>query len=243
MEGLAAALRAMGFDGPGTTEDELWELGSRDAILEHLLELADERLEARAKEVGEDDWATVERLVLLRTIDSLWVEHLTEIDDMRRGIGLRGYAQQDPLNEFRKEAFRLYEELRGADPPPGRDDDLPGQRDAPASSRVQPVGSRRGGERRRRRVCVGASTARRLARRTVDSTRLRSGIGWPLGSPIAGGLAAGPDGSSACARRVPGAPASGEAEAGLHADRGSGSAATTPAGADPARSTRSATAR
>jgi preprotein translocase subunit SecA len=54
----------------------------------------------------------VERHVLLRTIDSLWVEHLTEIDDMRRGIGLRGYAQQDPLNEFRREAFELYGELR-----------------------------------------------------------------------------------------------------------------------------------
>jgi preprotein translocase subunit SecA len=51
--------------------------------------------------------------VLLRTIDSLWVEHLTEVDDMRRGIGLRGYAQQDPLNEFRREAYRLYEELSG----------------------------------------------------------------------------------------------------------------------------------
>ena len=40
------------------------------------------------------------------------MEHLTELDDMRRGIGLRGYAQQDPLNEFRREAFSLYEELR-----------------------------------------------------------------------------------------------------------------------------------
>ena len=62
-------------------------------------------------EHGEEVWSQVERFVLLRTIDSLWVEHLTELDDMRRGIGLRGYAQQDPLNEFRKEAFRLYEEL------------------------------------------------------------------------------------------------------------------------------------
>ncbi len=113
MEALATALRMMGLDGPGTTEDELWELGGSDAILEHLLDLADARLEAREKEVGEVDWATVERLVLLRSIDSLWVEHLTEIDDMRRGIGLRGYAQQDPLNEFRREAYRLYEELRG----------------------------------------------------------------------------------------------------------------------------------
>ena len=61
---------------------------------------------------GAADWSKVERFVLLRTIDSLWVEHLTELDDMRRGIGLRGYAQQDPLNEYRREAFRMYEEFR-----------------------------------------------------------------------------------------------------------------------------------
>ncbi|MBA2381269.1 MAG: preprotein translocase subunit SecA [Chloroflexi bacterium] len=112
MEALAAALKAMGLEGEGTTEDELWDIGSRDDILEHLLELADGRLEARAAQIGEADWSLVERHVLLRTIDSLWVEHLTEIDDMRRGIGLRGYAQQDPLNEFRREAFELYGELR-----------------------------------------------------------------------------------------------------------------------------------
>jgi preprotein translocase subunit SecA len=113
MEGLAAALGSMGLDGPGTTDDELWELGGREQIADHLHQLAEERLEAREREVGESDWGLVERLVLLRTIDSLWIEHLTELDDMRRGIGLRGYAQQDPLNEFRREAYRLYEELRG----------------------------------------------------------------------------------------------------------------------------------
>jgi preprotein translocase subunit SecA len=114
MEGLEAAIKAMGLgDEPGMTEDDLWDLGGRDAIREHLLDAADAKLEAKVAEIGEEDWSTVERLVLLRTIDSLWVEHLTEVDDMRRGIGLRGYAQQDPLNEFRKEAYRLYEELRG----------------------------------------------------------------------------------------------------------------------------------
>jgi preprotein translocase subunit SecA len=113
IEGLVAALHGMGIDGDGTSDDELWELGSREAIAEHLHVLAEEKLESREREVGEQDWALVERLVLLRTIDSLWVEHLTELDDMRRGIGLRGYAQQDPLNEFRREAYRLYEELRG----------------------------------------------------------------------------------------------------------------------------------
>jgi preprotein translocase subunit SecA len=113
LEGLSAALVAMGLSGEGTSADDLWDAGGHEAIAQHVRDLADERLAARAAEVGEADWSMVERMVLIRTIDSLWVEHLTELDDMRRGIGLRGYAQQDPLNEFRREAFRLYEELRG----------------------------------------------------------------------------------------------------------------------------------
>jgi preprotein translocase subunit SecA len=113
VDGLSAALVAMGLGGTETTADTLWEQGGRDAIADYVRELADDRLAAREAEVGDEDWAQVERIVLLRTIDSLWVEHLTEVDDMRRGIGLRGYAQQDPLNEFRREAFRMYEELRG----------------------------------------------------------------------------------------------------------------------------------
>ena len=94
------------------------------------------RSSAKAEPTATRTGRIVERLVLLRTIDSLWVEHLTELDDMRRGIGLRGYAQQDPLNEFRKEAFRLYEELRGPHPPPGRDHDLPGDRHPRAAQTV-----------------------------------------------------------------------------------------------------------
>ena len=86
---------------------------TREELVEHMRQLADDQLEAREQEHGEEVWSQVERFVLLRTIDSLWVEHLTELDDMRRGIGLRGYAQQDPLNEFRSEAYRLYEELSG----------------------------------------------------------------------------------------------------------------------------------
>ncbi len=112
VDGLSQQLIAMGLTGDATSADTIWEQGGREAIAEYLREVADERLATREAEVGEDDWAQVERIVLLRTIDSLWVEHLTEVDDMRRGIGLRGYAQQDPLNEFRREAFRMYEELR-----------------------------------------------------------------------------------------------------------------------------------
>jgi preprotein translocase subunit SecA len=115
-EGIADLVLELGRMGIGRDRVDpaaLLELRSPAAIAEHLREVGDEMLEAKETEVGAEAWATIERFVLLRTIDALWVEHLTELDDMRRGIGLRGYAQQDPLNEFRKEAFRLYEELSG----------------------------------------------------------------------------------------------------------------------------------
>ncbi len=139
----------MGLTGEGTSADELWELRSREAIIEHLRDLADEQLAAKSAEVGEEDWKTVERLVLIRTIDSLWVEHLTELDDMRRGIGLRGYAQQDPLNEFKREAFQLYDELRGLIRHGVASVHLPGDRHPPA-------GDPAGGD-----PAVAASLARR----------------------------------------------------------------------------------
>ncbi|MDP8904196.1 MAG: preprotein translocase subunit SecA [Chloroflexota bacterium] len=112
-DALARALATMGFEGANLDADGLAEIGVREDILEHLRGAVDEMLEARERTYGAEVWSQVERAVLLRTIDSLWVEHLTELDDLRRGVGLRGYGGIDPLNEFKKEAFRLYEELRG----------------------------------------------------------------------------------------------------------------------------------
>ncbi|HJP89659.1 MAG TPA: preprotein translocase subunit SecA [Candidatus Limnocylindrales bacterium] len=110
---LLLELHRMGLGPDRISHDELVGLRSANAVSEHIREVADKLLETREQEVGPDAWATIERFVLLRSIDTLWVEHLTELDDMRRGIGLRGYSQQDPLNEFKKEAFGLYEELSG----------------------------------------------------------------------------------------------------------------------------------
>lgn len=59
------------------------------------------------------DFTEVEKGVLIRSIDQLWVEHLETIDYLRRGIGLRGYGQRDPLVEYKKESYRLYQELLG----------------------------------------------------------------------------------------------------------------------------------
>ncbi len=71
-----------------------------------------EAYERKRSETGEEGIAVLERVVLLRVIDSLWVEHLTAVDDMRRGIGLRAYSQRDPLNEFKVEAYRMFDELK-----------------------------------------------------------------------------------------------------------------------------------
>jgi hypothetical protein len=111
MAGLVAAVEAIGLGGPDLSEDALWDLRSSEAIAVFLKDRAAEKLVQKDEENSEE-WALIERLVLLRTIDSIWVEHLTEVDEMRQGIGLRGFAQEDPLNAFKKEAFVLYEEMR-----------------------------------------------------------------------------------------------------------------------------------
>jgi preprotein translocase subunit SecA len=82
----------MGLEGDDLGADALAEIGVREDLIEHLKNAVDHTLERREQQLGPEVWAQVERLILLRTIDTLWVDHLTELDDMRRGIGLRGYA-------------------------------------------------------------------------------------------------------------------------------------------------------
>jgi preprotein translocase subunit SecA len=113
VDALSRDLLAMGLPERDVAPERLAGLGGIEPAREHLDALAERVLADREREVGEADWATVERLVLLRTVDSLWVEHLTELDDLRHGIYLRGYAQTDPVNAFKKEAFGLYQELQG----------------------------------------------------------------------------------------------------------------------------------
>jgi preprotein translocase subunit SecA len=113
LEALARGMEGLGIEVEGISADDLADLSNREAIVEALLDAADQMLESKETQYGEEVWALVERLVLLRTMDQLWVDHLTELDDFRRGVGLRGYGGTDPLNEFKREAFQLYEELRG----------------------------------------------------------------------------------------------------------------------------------
>jgi preprotein translocase subunit SecA len=99
---------------PDLPDDALQlEAGVRmDAAVEAALDIIEDRYEALEDEVGEETQRLVERLVLLRTIDSMWVEHLTAVEDLRQGIGLRAFAQQDPLVAYKREAHDMWEQFR-----------------------------------------------------------------------------------------------------------------------------------
>jgi len=65
----------------------------------------------RKKEFGGDDLKSLERFIMLQIIDNEWVRHLQDMEHMKEGIGLRGYGQLDPLREYQKEGYALFEEL------------------------------------------------------------------------------------------------------------------------------------
>jgi len=109
-----SASRFFGFV-PMITPEELGEDRFRNLKQEELAEMLREgairAYERRKEDFGQEDLATIERILLLQIIDDQWVAHLQDMDHMKEGIGLRGYAQQDPLREYKKEGFALFEEL------------------------------------------------------------------------------------------------------------------------------------
>ncbi len=76
--------------------------------------LAKDIYEGREKQVGNDIMRQIERFVMLSVVDTFWMDHLDAIENLRQGIGLRGYGQRDPLVEYKNEAFRMFEQLLGA---------------------------------------------------------------------------------------------------------------------------------
>src|SRR3989339_799016 len=100
-------------------DSKLDEATARNQIVEFLLTKAGQeysRLEARIQEIAGVEKAgemakDLEKNVLLRTIDNFWVDHLVAIDYLRTGIGLRGYGQRDPLVEYKRETYHMFNEL------------------------------------------------------------------------------------------------------------------------------------
>jgi preprotein translocase subunit SecA len=86
---------------------------ANEEMEQRLNEAADARAEERLEIVGPEQMREVEKNFLLQMIDLQWREHLMHLDHLRQVIGLRGYGQRDPLNEFKTEAFSLFEKLLG----------------------------------------------------------------------------------------------------------------------------------
>lgn len=82
-----------------------------DVMRERVEEAADKMMQEKAEAFGAETMGQVERQVLLQTIDSKWREHLLTLEHLRSVVGFRGYAQRDPLNEYKNEAFQLFENL------------------------------------------------------------------------------------------------------------------------------------
>jgi len=95
-------MKAAGAD-PGTL--------SHDQLSDAAAEAVQKRYEEKEKQFGSDLMRWLERRIILDVVDSQWKDHLLSLDHLKEGIGLRGYAQKDPIVEFKKEAFTLFEDM------------------------------------------------------------------------------------------------------------------------------------
>ena len=86
-------------------------LGTPDEVRAAVWELATTLYDAKEQRVGPDLMRQYERHILLQIIDGAWKDHLLAMDHLKEGIGLRGYGQRDPLIEYKKESFELFEGL------------------------------------------------------------------------------------------------------------------------------------
>ena len=82
-----------------------------DNIRDQLIKEVDEEYSKKSIEFGEDLLKNLEKTIVLQSIDQNWKDHLGQLENLRQIVGLRGYAQRDPLNEYKSESFSLFEEL------------------------------------------------------------------------------------------------------------------------------------
>ena len=111
MEGLQAAVSEnLGLDAP-VSKWAAEEGVDDDTIRENLEDLGDEFMAKKAVDFGPENMRLIEKQVLLETIDGKWREHLLTLEHLRSVVGFRSYAQRDPLNEYKSEAFQLFQSL------------------------------------------------------------------------------------------------------------------------------------
>ncbi len=111
VEGLKESVDAVFGLQPPLEEWLEEEAVEQEIIVERLQKQADEAMEAKLAEADPERWVQVEKNVLLQTLDHFWKEHLATLDALRAVIHLRSYAQKKPIDEYKQEAFLLFERL------------------------------------------------------------------------------------------------------------------------------------
>src|SRR5690606_19762183 len=82
-----------------------------EMVEERLREMADTLINEKAATLEPETWASIEKSVLLQSLDHHWKEHLSTLDALRQVVHLRAYAQKTPINEYKQEAFALFERM------------------------------------------------------------------------------------------------------------------------------------
>jgi preprotein translocase subunit SecA len=113
LEAIAMSLRAILPPSPAYAPPALQGL-SRDELLGVVVDFAESAYDEKEQQLTPEIMRQIERLLMLQVIDRLWVDHLTAIDDLRQGIGLRAYGQRDPLVEYKSEAYNMFQGLLAA---------------------------------------------------------------------------------------------------------------------------------
>lgn len=85
-----------------------------ETLRERIIEAAEKEYRNKIEQVGEETMQHFEKGIMLQTLDELWKEHLAAMDHLRRGIHLRGYAQKDPKQEYKKECFQMFTDMLDA---------------------------------------------------------------------------------------------------------------------------------
>ncbi|HEY7280878.1 MAG TPA: preprotein translocase subunit SecA [Actinomycetota bacterium] len=112
LEGLQTALQSV-YPVQFRVSD-LEDAVTSEEVTERILTEATSAYEAKEQEVGLENMREIERMVLLSVIDTKWREHLYEMDYLEEGIHLRAYGQRDPLTEYRREAFAMFDEMKAS---------------------------------------------------------------------------------------------------------------------------------
>ncbi len=108
-EALAQDIQTtLGIDQIDSLKDENLD---KDKIIEEIITKAHNVYEAKENEIGEDNLRELERVVMLKIVDQKWMDHIDNMDELKKGIGLRGYGQKDPVVQYRIEGSEMFDDM------------------------------------------------------------------------------------------------------------------------------------